>query len=55
MPATEDELETEERGGGGGGGGGGGELKITQSNQYSPQGLKKIQCLLRAEQKKGAG
>ena len=45
VPAAEERLETEEIGG----------LKITQSNQCSPQGLKKIQYLLRAEQKEGAG
>ena len=39
-PVAEEELETEERERGGGGGGGG--LKITQSNQCSPPGLKKI-------------
>ena len=46
--AAEVDLKREEKGGGGGGGGGGG-LKITQSNQCFPLGLKKIQCLLRAK------
>ena len=44
---AKERLETEEIGEGG--------LKITQSNQCSPPRLKKIQFLLKAEQKERAG